>query len=422
VRGFSVSLFVGAAAAGALVASGAIAAPGSAPVARQADAGAAGLVSRLAVLRRPQTSADRLPSPVTWARPAPENGPIIGSLTRLVATPPGMQIYLVVTQPSTAKGALWKLKYGDQVAIVGVSAAGATETPGHPAADLSDGLQVGGAGAPALGGPGYAVGVVPDGVAMVRWTFANRHLCRGATVPIAASNNVAYVPYSQVTGPVLAARWYAADGTAVPTSDRALRQVVAAQQAQIRTRILVADARIRYRPSPAILQGFQVFSVETITPSRVAGGLTIQAPVLRTVPVAILSITRPRRLPPPRSLGRLFGPQPVPQDMREVTTASGYRIWVVPASTGVCVFTLNPPRLAGLSEGAGGACSGSVANALKYGTGVSGPGPGGSVTVRLLPSAHPTITVRSRGRRRTITPPYGIYVAFTPGHGCSAGG
>lgn len=421
MRRLSVSLFVGAAAAGALIASGAIAARGSAPVARQASAGAAGLLSRLAVLRRPQTSADMLPSPVTWGRPAPENGPIIGSLTRLVATPPGMQIYLVVTQPSTAKGAFWKPKYGDQVAIVGVSAAGATETAGRPAADLSDGLQVGGAGAPALGGPGYAVGVVPDGVATVRWTFANRHLCRGATVTVAASNNVAYLPYSQVTGPVLAARWYAADGTAVPTSHRALLQVTAARQAGIRTRILLADSRIKYRPSPAILQGFQVFSVDTITPTRVAGGLTIQAPVLRTVPLAILSITRPRPLPPQAPpLARW--PQMVPRDMREVTTASGYRIWVVPARQGLCMFTVSPPRLPGLGAGAGGSCSGSVASALKSGTGGSGPGPGGRVTVQVLPTAHPTITVRSAGRQRMITPPYGIYVAFTPGHGCGAGG
>jgi len=74
----------------ALLTAGQVGARGSGPgVARHADAGAQGLVSRLSVLRRSQTSADLLPSPLHWVLRAPENGPIIPALTRLVATPPG---------------------------------------------------------------------------------------------------------------------------------------------------------------------------------------------------------------------------------------------------------------------------------------------------------------------------------------------
>jgi len=92
---------------------------------------------------------------------------------------------------------------------------------------------------------------------------------------------------------------------------------------------------------------------------------------------------------------------------------------VVPATRGLCVYTLSPPLIPGvLGRGAGGSCSGDVAQALQEGSGSSDSSPRGTLTVHVLPIAHPTITVGPRGHRETITPPYGIYVAFKPGPGC----
>lgn len=379
-------------------------------VGRQADpVGAQGLIARLAVLRRPQIPAEVLPSPLGLKR-VPDDGVIIPSLTRLVASPPNTRLFLVVTTPPGGRHPLWSAKFGDQVAIVSVTAAGASESLGIPAADLSNANEL--ERPPFRGTSRYAlsavydVGIVPDWVARVSWTFANRRFRPGRAVNLSVSDNVAVVGFDRsTTGPLFSARWYAADGTSIPSSDSALRGAIAARDAVIRRQIIRQDARTSARPSPVVLAAFAVFAVHSRTGVRVPGGIVIAKPLLSTVPLAILQIT-----------SCCQPPQLDPEDMRQVTTRSGFQFWVIPGHRGICVAFVDKPLLPDLfGLGAGEACIANVRDATTFGSGLSSGSPGGAtVSVRLLPITHPTITIRTRGgHRRTIRPPYGIYVTHT---------
>ena len=196
------------------------------------------LIARLAVLRRPQTVADVLPS-----RPKLVHlqGTIIPSLTRLVASPPGAKMYLVVSTPPTGLNALWDPKLGDQVSIVTITAHSATDSEPLPVADLSDAQQVSlspGGRVPTPPGsrfhgrlqPAYEVSVVPDGVAHVRWTFLSPPGKPRQRVNARVGDNVAYARSAPTGGILISGRWYATDGTLIPTSSRPMRQAEAAQQ------------------------------------------------------------------------------------------------------------------------------------------------------------------------------------------------
>lgn len=107
---------------------------------------------------------------------------------------PGARLFPVVTAPAGGRLPLWSPKLGDQVAIVA------------------------------------------DGVARVRWTFGNRAGRPGHRINVDVVNNVAFALTQRLTGFLLGARWYAADGTLVPTSDRALRQAIADQMRAVTKR------------------------------------------------------------------------------------------------------------------------------------------------------------------------------------------
>jgi hypothetical protein len=79
----------------------------------------AALIAQLAVLQRPQTPADVLPS--GRKLPARGQGTIIPALTRLVATPAGASLYLAVFTPPRGSLPLWSPSLGDQVSLVSVT-------------------------------------------------------------------------------------------------------------------------------------------------------------------------------------------------------------------------------------------------------------------------------------------------------------
>lgn len=364
------------------------------------------LISKLAVLRRPQTPADVLPAHLHLADP---NGVIIPSLTRLVAVLPGAKLFLVVTTPAGRSPPFWSPKLGDQVAIVAVTAQGSTESVAIPAADLTSAdelMQAGVTGQRRVElRDAYDVAIVPDGVARVRWTFANDSYNPGRVVNTQVTNNVAVVRLERSTGMLLRATWYGADGSVIPTSDRAQRSAIAARQAVMRARDLRQDARYAYRAAPALLADFAVFAVNSRSGVRTAAGNIISHPRLASLPLPILNITSPNQ-----------PPQLDPEDMRQVTTRSGARLWIIPGQRGLCVAELDPPRLpSGLSSGAGEGCSGTLAKAESHGAGLSSGRPGGlTTTYQVLPKTIPTITIRtSRGTRKTIHPPDGVYVGQT---------
>src|SRR6202034_1427611 len=72
--------------------------------------GAQGLIAKLAVLRRPQVAADRLPADI---HVVPDSGTIIPRFTRLVYSSAGTRMYIVVVTPAS-HDALWSPRDGDQ--------------------------------------------------------------------------------------------------------------------------------------------------------------------------------------------------------------------------------------------------------------------------------------------------------------------
>ena len=372
------------------------------------DAQDAGLISRLAVLRRPQTEADVLPAGVTVMG---AHGVIIPTLTRLVAQPAGASVYLAVSTPLAGSPPLWSPKLGDQVGIVTVTTTGATETFTAPAADLTNAFIVEGVeGAPVASSQAptsvYEAGIVPDGVARVRWTFANATAKRTYVVDVPASNDVAITPFHAGTPFLLRATWYAPDGSVVPTSDSALRHAMAARGKVLAQRIGRQDERSAFRPPPGILADFAVFGVTSRSGIRV-GDLTISHPRLSSVPLPILQLTRPR--------ARM---QLDPSDMREATTRNGVSVWIVPGRKGLCAAAVDPSSYSfpfRYDSGAGAGCSGSIAQAELYGAGVGiCCSAGYSSHYGVLPDAHPTRTIRTGPHTHmSIRPPDGVYIYRT---------
>lgn len=186
------------------------------------------------------------------------HGVIIPSLTRLVAQPAGASVYLAVSTPLAGSPPLWSPKLGDHVGIVTVTSTGATETFTAPAADLTNAfIGEGVEGAPVASSQAptsvYEAGIVPDGVARVRWTFANATAKRTYVVDVPAGNDVAITPFHAGTPFLLRATCYAPDGSVVPTSDSALRHAMAARDKVLAQRIARQDERGSFRPPPGIL-------------------------------------------------------------------------------------------------------------------------------------------------------------------------
>jgi hypothetical protein len=206
--------------------------PTSAPRATApVPASARGLVSQLAVLRRPQTAADRA---VPWSAASVEQRrwrsqrgePIqsfdqpVPTLTRRVFTfPNGRGLFMVVLANPTATGAPPPLpaRLGDGVALWTLCCNGVGEPSawlrGHPQLLPEE------RGIPHSTAVYYAYSVVPDGVARVKWVFAGLHT-RSRTWPPATTwakvqNNVAVAKVVPFPLPVLSATWYAADGRVI---------------------------------------------------------------------------------------------------------------------------------------------------------------------------------------------------------------
>jgi hypothetical protein len=364
----------------------------------------AGLIERLAVLQRPQTAADMLPSGLKLPRFG--QGTVIPALTRLVATPAGDDLYLVVFTPARSRATtLWSPKLGDQVGLVLVTSDRPEPTGLAPAVDLTNGHNVTTIGA----GSGYYVGIVPDGVARVGWTFANVQGNHRYSVGAQAANNVVLVPVHPGAPFLLRATWYAADGGVIPTSEKPLLHAITARQNIQRRQIIRQDARIRYRPAPALLAAFTVFNVTSRTGVKVAG-LTISHPRLSSLPLTILSITARAGAP-----GR-FAPELDPGDIRQATTRTGVSVWIIPGARGLCVAEVDQARFPFPGgSGAGMSCSQDVASAVASGSGLSSGSPGRLTWhYGVLPNTQPTLTIRTGPHsHRTIHLSDGVYIYRT---------
>ncbi len=179
--------------------------------------GAGQLVSRLAVLRRPQTAADRS-MPPSDLRSLRMNGERpISSLTRLVATFASARTYLIVTPPKYsgeghAETLLWPASLGDQVSLITVPVVDLGGQP-VPAAGLYDPVATTVTSAGTQHST-YFMDVVADGVVRARLVFAH------GTVYRAVADNLLIVhnPPWGVTEDIRNITWYGANGQVVSTS------------------------------------------------------------------------------------------------------------------------------------------------------------------------------------------------------------
>jgi hypothetical protein len=368
-----------------------------------ASPGASALIAKLAVLRRPQTAADRMPAHVHIV---PRSGTIIPRFTRLVFASPRLRMYIVVVTPAV-HNQMWASDTGDQVAIVAVLGHKAAESVPIPAVDLSNADEVDylSPRGYAHGGPIdlYTVSVVPDGVAHVNWYFVSGALKPVRTVDVAARDNAAI--FLGKTDLLWRAAWYAASGRVIPTSDAAL------VKAQEQMQAAMAAPIIRYlqahpQPTPSITADYAVFSITSPTGVRTAGGNIISAPPIAKLPWAILASARN---------GRPFlGGQPDYGDVRHVTTPDGGNLYVIPGPSEICVSSVekSPFPDGFLGGGGGGSCTGSVTRAETQGIAFTTGLLETSRTYWVVPKSVHSITVRAGdGTRRTIRPPYGVYVS-----------
>jgi hypothetical protein len=402
-----------------------------------AGAQAQGLLDRLSVLRRPQTPADRLPSPL-HLRSAAGNGQIIPDLTRLVATLPGARVYLVVTRPPSGEAPPnWSPRFGDLASILTVTSTVAFETPGQPAIDLTDGLEIRNvmkgldrpgrvrlrAGQRSASLPGarllYRIGIVPDGVARVAWRFRVIRLVRGFAEPTARTvivhphivGNIAYAPGTRQSEQLTGADWYAANGSRIPTSDSALRHALIHRQQIIRLQALDQVEHNTYHANPQLLRSFAVFAVRSATGVLLADGVTISKPPIKSLPFGILNWLEPNDTVT----------EPDPEAVRLISMPSGIQFYVIAGARGLCVAEIDRgvnlarnPAFAGLGGGGGEGCSGDIAHALQHGVGLTSSTPAGSTTYTVLPIAHPYMTIGRRGSRHTFAPPDGVYAIRSP--------
>lgn len=362
-----------------------------------------GLIARLAVLRRPQRPSDKLPD---CCHPQSSlDGAIIPRFSRLLAAGPRVRFYLVVTQPAAGPRPLWNAKLGDQVAIVEIARGVVAETPGIPAADLSDPSQVqllgSSRGAHRAGLHLYDVEIVPDGVAGVRWDFRDPGGGPDHVVRLRARNNLVLTPASRPTSPLLLwhVTWYRPDGTLAPTSLAALREARAAQDAPRRAQELQYDLKHSY-PAPAgLLAHFSIFKIDSPTGVRVAPGVTILHPRLSLAPYWLID-----------AASAWAYEKLDPLQMREVITPS-VTLYVLPGQRGICIGDIEKSPLTGIPNGGGSSCNDQgVAQAETHGVGLGGWSHGFSTTFGIVPDTQKTVTIQVGHKTRIIRPIYGIYI------------
>jgi hypothetical protein len=253
-----------------------------------AGASARAIVSRLAVMRRPQTAADRLPPSALDELEQDQDVVVRAGLTRLVATvssgyrslPRPVRLYLVVEAPRTGQRSGSARAHGaDTVSVVAAFEAGVATNrwlvmPFSPPF-LAPGVAAvpGGSGASAVGSPrdvgrdGFRAitSVVPDGVARVRWVFSgydgiSAHPGPPVTVYPRVANNVAVAEAENSEGYLASATWYGANGNVIASfSDnnriigqhRAAEQVIARSARNPIAPGLAADYSVFANPVPS---------------------------------------------------------------------------------------------------------------------------------------------------------------------------
>lgn len=356
----------------------------STPASTASPPGARALIARLAVLRRPQTAADRLPRAAIKSLDAVW-GPVVPSLARLVARIDGERIDLVVSKPPRA--GFWT-RFGDQVSLIAVRD-GRYLTGccgGFPAASLDNpgGLERLGPNPVTLRTPLFEI--VPDGVARVEWTFSRK----GRDVVWLRPHDNIVGPYSRGEMWRPSVRWFAADGRPIRLSTALEQRADRIDRAARRAQAIRAAEHSRYRPPASLLRAFTVFSITSRTPVRLPGDVLVSNPRLQNLPLVIVGMALNNR----NELDL--------RDARAIVTPGRARLFLLPGQHGLCLFRLE-------RDGAGGTCSGSVTAVEHRGMSSWGGAPGGpTIWVGVVPGNQHTVTV-GLSRKRVVHPVDGVY-------------
>jgi len=369
-------------------------------------AGANQLTTMLAVLRRPQTAADRAVSPFDMRFLDASVGPIVRSLTRRVATIGSARIFLFVTKAREPNlqflqtGPLWSPSLGDRVFLTNAS----ISAPGSPvpAVELRDPQVASGWYVEASTQKAYFLEVVPDAVARVRIVF------RGGTVDAAVSNNtvVALAPPGS-NEQVRAVTWFGSSGRVIPTiteaTDRAWHAAGAAREAALRSSFIRQQAKVPNHAPAALVHDFAVFAADTERPVS-AAGISVWHPSLSSLPFLMLQFVAN------------------PLAVRQVSTQSGLRFWVDPGPIRVSEASGRIRELTDIClrvevSPSAGACSHRLSTVLSSGLWAAAkPTNGPTVIYGLAPNTNRTVTFVLRGGgRRTVPVVHGIAVAPAEG-------
>ena len=369
-------------------------------------AGASQLTAMLAVLRQPQTAADRAVSPSEMRFLEASVGPLVTSLTRRVATIGPARIFLFVTKAREPNlqfppGTLWSPSLGDRFFVANAS----TSSPGSPvpAVELRDPQVASGWYVEASTQKAYFLEIVPDAVTRVRIVF------RDGTVEAAVSNNtvVALAPprsNEQVRG----VTWFGSSGQVIPTiteaSDRAWHTALVAREEAARTSVIRQQAKVPNHAPAALVHDFAVFAADTETPVS-AAGISVSHPSLASMPLEILQLVAN------------------PLAVREVSNQSGLRFWVDPGPirlleasgrvrelTDICLRVDASPTLTA-------GCGRRLSTVLSSGLWAAAKPPNGpTVIYGIAPNTNQTVTFVLRGGgRRTVPLAHGIAVAPAAG-------
>lgn len=345
--------------------------------------GAQGLVRDLAVLRRPQTAADRLPQ---WAMraagPQLPGGALVPSLSRAVASVQlagggTARVYLVVDAPSRSVLRAVRSSHRDgdvaAIAFVGKGVSGRNPdarsvfvgglVPGTPKGSFDPSDLTGVSGAKAA--------IVPDGVARVKWVFTPMGRDSGLpaiTVWPKLQGNVAigHVPTRLPPGEVpsrlqvflSSAVWYGADGRALQSSG-AMTGVPASQ------RSFKHDLQMSVHDpvDPALLSRFRL--LRTTRPSGSSG----------LDRAAVKSVIQANEVDLNLAKTRFV-----------VSPTTHAKVWVTPGTQGIALRTEDPNLTFG-TEGASLALSGSLFNTGRVSHGkltLTGLAPDGNRVVNVL--------------------------------------
>jgi hypothetical protein len=356
---------------------------GSHAASSQVPVAARGLASQLAVLRRPQTQDDVLPS---WAVRETESlsqgGRVIGGLSRLVgAVHLGRygraRIFLVVhtaqrfpLHPTHPEPPFLNPRLGDQATIAYVGPFREEAAINGPTV-AAGGELLAATGHGLTAGPGRfsdlwgaVTSIVPDGVVRVKWVFDDvgarpRHI----TVRPSVRDNIALgrvPPRSQVY--MSRAVWFGANGRVIASFETPNR---AAQARRLRQAV---SASANEPIAPALLRHF----------SLLRGSPTNDASGLSRAQVASLIEPNPLGLNIDQEQYVVYSPAPA-------------KLFVIPGAQGVALSYLSPMvgQAAGATSDALGGSMFVVGPRISGHRTVIGLAPDGNRTVRvLLPSGH----------------------------------